>query len=33
VPRNRADDYAVIGDLSQVIPALIAAIRARDGSP
>jgi electron transfer flavoprotein alpha subunit len=25
-------DYAVIGDLSQVIPALITAIRARDGS-
>jgi electron transfer flavoprotein alpha subunit len=25
-------DYAVIGDLNQVIPALITAIRARDGS-
>jgi electron transfer flavoprotein alpha subunit len=26
-------DYAVIGDLNQVIPALVAAIRARDRSP
>jgi len=26
-------DYAVIGDLNQVIPALISAIRARNGSP
>jgi electron transfer flavoprotein alpha subunit len=25
-------DYAVIGDLNQVIPALIAALRARDGA-
>ena len=26
-------DYAVIGDLNEVIPALVTAIRARDGSP
>jgi electron transfer flavoprotein alpha subunit len=25
-------DYAVIGDLSQVLPALVAAIRAREGA-
>jgi electron transfer flavoprotein alpha subunit len=26
-------DYAVIGDLNEVIPALVTAIRARDGAP